>query len=300
MNKQLEHRPCDLCGASEFRTLRARKTLHQRLDHFSSSSNTPLRSRLVRCMNCGLVFVNPRPLQDELIEAYGNAVDEDHSVEPDLRIRSFIRAMNKVVSQLPGLSPSMGLRLVDIGCAGGEFPSAAAGLGFDVVAYEPSLYLSSIGRARYGLDIRTGTFNASDFQAGDVDLVTMWDVLEHLDEPSTILMEIAEVLKNGGYLLLNVPMVDTVSARTLRRLWPFYLEVHLYYFTRMTLKKYLNKYGFEIVYEASYSQTLGTRYLIRRATSSRIRKFWPNFPLRYKMGQRTIVARRDVVTSTLG
>ena len=76
------------------------------------------------------------------------------------------------------------------------------------------------------------------------DLITLSDVLEHVSEPSQMINDVLQYLRPSGLLLLNLPMIDTLPARFLNKFWPFYLEVHLYYFTIQTINQFLKINGF--------------------------------------------------------
>lgn len=282
--------PCAACGGTNFVVVRRSKGTRGG-DVYSSSSNARLVSQLAACSLCRLVGVNPRPSSEDLIDAYSGAVDEVHGGDSERRIRSFERALNSVLNELPSIRHETSGYIVDIGCASGEFPEAARRMGFEVTGYEPSRYLSAQARQKYGVDVRTGPFEPGDFNSRKIDVVTMWDVLEHIESPDEVLTAIKSSLKEGGYLLLNLPMIDTFSARVFRRLWPFYLEVHLHYFTMSTIKILLERHNFEIIYSKSYTQTLGSRYLVRRATAGRLARFPFDVSIPYRLGQRTIVAK---------
>jgi len=282
---------CDFCGCESFKRLRRARKLQKREVVVSSSSNTPLLSELSKCLQCDLVQVLEINRQENLLVAYETAIDETHAENSLLRIRSFKRAMEKINKNL-SISKSDNMpKMIDVGCASGEFPYAASLLGYDVVAFEPSRHLSAIGRDRYQIDIRSSPFNKEEFPPNSINIITLWDVLEHVDSPQELLSEIVTVLKPNGLLILNLPMIDTATARIARFKWPFYLHVHLYYFTKKSIRNYLEQLNLQIVYQKSYSQTLSVRYLVRRATGGKIKNFPVNVPMRYWMGQRTIVAQ---------
>lgn len=294
--KYLETTDCDFCSKNEFTVLSGASGTMSEARVYSSSSNAPLCSQLVRCVNCDLVLVNPRQEQKFLEVAYGSAVDTIHGSNSDLRIRSFSRALEWANRAVVELNPKNSPVLVDIGCATGEFPKAASDFGYSVTGFEPSVYLSESGRHKFQLDIRTGVFDASLFSEDSVDVFTMWDVLEHLESPDMMLQSLRPLIKSDGFLILNLPMIDTFTAKIMRRKWPFYLEVHLFYFTRRTINQYLAKHGFKLLAINPYSQTLGLRYLISRATAGRIVNFPLDFPIRYRLGQRTLVAQKISVS----
>jgi len=292
MSKSLRTTDCDFCSKNHFKILRRSPGTNNAQFVYSSSSNAPLSSQLVKCLDCHLVSVNPRREQKFLETAYGNAVDTIHGSNSDLRVKSFKRALKWANRAVRELDPNECPILVDIGCASGEFPKAASDFGYSVTGFEPSVYLSELGRQKFQLDIRTGIFDPSMFPSNTVDVVTMWDVLEHLESPDKMLQSLLPVLKSEGFLILNLPMIDTFTAKLMGRWWPFYLEVHLFYFTRRTIRQYLEKHGFKVMAINSYSQTLGLRYLVTRASAGRFTSFPLNLPLRYRLGQRTIVAQK--------
>jgi 2-polyprenyl-3-methyl-5-hydroxy-6-metoxy-1,4-benzoquinol methylase len=283
---------CDFCGSTEVKTIRPESVKKNVEIVVSSSSNTPLLNRLVKCRKCSLVQVDHNQSGIELIQSYQDVIDETHAENSHLRIKSFLRALSKIEAKVPDFSSESKSRLVDIGSASGEFPYAATLKGYRATGFEPSVHLSDLGRRKYKIDIRTGVFTSMAVNQEEIDIVTLWDVLEHVDSPKELLVEVTKTLKPGGYLVLNLPMIDTISAQAFRFKWPFYLHVHLFYFTNKTIRQYLRKFQFEVVYCRSYSQTLSIDYLVRRATSGKVKNFPIKWPLCYRMGQRTIVARR--------
>ena len=84
--------------------------------------------------------------------------------------------------------------VIDIGCAGGAFPKAADDLGFNVVGIEPSKYLCEWGKKEYGLDLRPGILDEHDFEKESFDVITLWDVVEHLIDPRVEIKKISNIL----------------------------------------------------------------------------------------------------------
>jgi SAM-dependent methyltransferase len=282
---------CDSCGSTEYEVLRASKlnVVEDEKTYFSSSSK-PIHSQLVRC-RCQLVFIYPRPPMEKVNEEYKSAIDMNHATERGNRIKSFKRVFRQN-TLMQYLVENAHCSLLDIGSASGEFVECAAQLGIQAQGIEPSIHLSSIARTKYGLNVATGFLDTSNYPSSHFNIVSMMDVLEHLESPSTMLNDISKILDSNGILILNLPMIDTFTARLMRFKWPFFLEVHLYYFTKKSIESLLKNNGFKIVQTSRYSQSLSIGYLLNRVFGKDFPKFLGLIPFRYCMGQRTIIAKK--------
>ena len=260
------------------------------LDAFYSSSSQRLSVELVTCPTCQLVQTGAFLDGESLQAAYADAEDDEHSKQFEHRRRSFTRALEQsVFPSIPSLSRSPWL---DVGTAAGAFVAAARELGVDASGIEPSVHIVDQAPPDVRPHLRVGFLEPAD-ESGRVQVISYWDVLEHVPNPREEVMRVKEHLDVGGFLVLNLPMIDTVSARLLRRRWPFYLNVHLYYFTRRSLRKFLEPLGFEVLAIHSYSQTLDLQYLLSRYLRGRTPPaLLARVPIRYRMGQRTVVAQR--------
>ena len=268
-DRLLETIPCNLCGSSEFRVLqRARydienPTVAADLTRtFSSSSDERLNHQLVACARCGLQFVNPRLRADAVLEGYAAGSDEQFVSQARGRELTFGKCLDmieRVWNRPPG-------RLLDIGTGGGSFPYVASKRGWQAEGCEPNRWLCSWALEHYGLPIRAGTVFEQHYPAGAYDVVTLWDVLEHTPDPRTEIAETHRLLRDGGLLVINYPDIGSWIARAMRRSWVFLLDVHLYYFTRVTIRKLLEGAGFEVVRIRPHFQRLGFGYVLHRAT----------------------------------
>src|SRR5262249_13219671 len=151
---------CVLCGKREHEvilqaTYPDRLTGRELSEIFRSSSDHKLMDQLVRCSECGLVFLNPRLRQGVVIDAYRAAVDPVFFQQNPMRIRTFRRSFLKLARRY-GVRLERSTKVLDVGCAGGAFVKAAHDLGCSAVGIEPSQWLCEEGRRLYGLDIRSG------------------------------------------------------------------------------------------------------------------------------------------------
>jgi 2-polyprenyl-3-methyl-5-hydroxy-6-metoxy-1,4-benzoquinol methylase len=102
--------------------------------------------------------------------------------------------------------------LLDVGCAFGTFLEFAKDRGWDVKGIEVSPYSSRFAREKRGLDVTTGTLATSNFGKEEFDLVTFWDVLEHVTDVKENLQRASRVLKPGGYVILTTDNYQSLLA----------------------------------------------------------------------------------------
>jgi SAM-dependent methyltransferase len=302
----IETVPCPVCGAEPFEVLRpARypaavgKEELKEIYH-ASSDRVPL-DQVVRCRSCSMVYLNPRPIPALMLSGYANAEDPMFVAQNEARIQAFGKTLGSVMRRLK--LDARWRRLLDVGCAGGAFLVAARRYGFETVGVEPGRWLASYARNRHLLDIREGVLKPGMFDPCSFDVVTLWDVLEHLPNPHDTLAAAASLLQPGGLLLVNYPDIGSLAARLLRQRWPFWLAVHLLYYTRTTIARQLERAGFRAIDYRPFWPTLPLGYAAHRAA--------PYFPamgtvadllenlglaqmrLTYNMGQTLVVARLD-------
>lgn len=302
----LENAPCSVCGSSNPKTIKAECYPNEvdadvLLRAYSSASEARLMDRLVKCKDCGMVFLSPRLRSDLILSSYADAPDENHWAQRDMRVGTFSKSLASIASRL-GVLPSEDFRILDIGSAGGYFLKAAVDAGFSSVGVEPNKELSERGRQYYGVDLRSGTLDDQHFAPESFSLVTLWDVLEHVTEPRILLEQIKIVLKQGGRLAVNFPDYGSRIRKLMRFKWPFFLSVHLHYFTVAHLDRLLREVGYRTLYTTPHWQTLQCGYVLKRASSSApvmsfAEKFANavgvgRFPLSYYVGQTLLVAEK--------
>lgn len=297
---------CPLCGGKEFATIFEAKSSASLssadfLSLYRSSSDAELHERLVECRHCNLGFLNPRVLPEIVLKSYSDAVDPTFVTQNETRIATFRRALARIL-KVTGMEAAKSTRVLDIGCAGGAFPKAVADAGMSVVGIEPSKWLSDYGKRTYGVDIRAGTLDDHHFPPGSFDLITLWDVIEHVHDPVALLQKCRTLLKKDGTLVLNYPDFGSRLTKLMGRKWPFFLSVHLFYFTRTSIQTALGKAGLEAFRFQMHWQTLQTSYVLKRASAyfpflRRPVEWFSRSPLAmlpftYYMGQTTVYSRR--------
>lgn len=213
--------PCALCGSEQGRPM-------FRVDG----------SLIVRCTRCDLVRAATRPAAPRLVyDADYYASDcakggyANYVLDASINQLTFTERLRDIERRVGGKG-----RLLDVGCALGDFVAAAVEAGWDAEGVEISAYAAAEARAR-GLAVRSGTLEELRLPDASYDIITLYDVIEHVADPLATLHEIRRVLKPGGLLHIVTPNVGGLQARLLGRHWYHYKPgEHLAYFSPRTLR----------------------------------------------------------------
>jgi len=138
--------------------------------------------------------------------------------------------------------------LLDVGCGVGAFVRAASLAGFQAQGIELSAQAVEFGRRAWGITVRHGDVLEERYPAGSFDVVTLWQVLEHLAQPIATLQRIHQLLRDGGLLILAVPNFASIQSRVFRSRW-YHLEVprHLFHYTPTSLRSIVHAQGFRVL-----------------------------------------------------
>jgi 2-polyprenyl-3-methyl-5-hydroxy-6-metoxy-1,4-benzoquinol methylase len=306
ISELLEDVPCQNCGSTQCKTIasaRYPQSISKKylISIYSASSTHSLFDAVVQCANCGLVYLNPRLRGDLIIESYSSSEDSTFIRQNPERIATFTRSLERLGASY-GITPQNSPRVLDVGCAGGAFPKAAHDLGFEAIGVEPSRWLVEQGRSLYGLDLRAGLLQEQRFADQSFDLVSLWDVIEHLPDAGGVMKEVHRLLRPGGHLIVNCPDYGSWARKILGKKWPMFLSVHLLYFTRTTIADFLRRRKFEVVEIRPFWQTLQLGYVLQRASAyfgafAYLRAAieavgLARIPVTYNIGQSFVLARK--------
>jgi len=235
---------CNLCNSEEF------KLLYQLPDLLLEREQ--LLYNLVRCTCCGLVYQNPRPTIEEMASHYPPEYESYTSNLFGGQISWLLKKAYKYGIDKRGRILSRQKkcgRLLDVGCATGTFLAGMQNRPeWQLYGVEISDHAAAIARNQHNLNVKTGTLEDVEFPTGFFDAVTLWDVLEHLHDPSKSLKEISRILKNDGILIIRVPNLNSWDAKLFRSSWAgLDAPRHLYVFHPATLSQLLSKANFDIL-----------------------------------------------------
>jgi len=258
---------------------------------------------------CGLLWLDPAPLPEELVRLYQDCYRREESTDAGTRLRPVYRAIRdgylartygystgedarwrRAIGLLLLLSPIArasldqrvmwlparpGGRLIDVGCGSGEFLATMDQLGWDVCGVD--IDEAALRQARRkGLPVSLGTLEEQNYPGAAFDAVTMSHVIEHLSSPAETLREALRILKPGGSLVVLTPNSESLGHRLFGSSW-LHLDPprHLYMFNSRTLFTLVSSVGFSNVETYTSARAAGTMLvasvLIKQSRVGRIR-----------------------------
>lgn len=255
---------CNQCGRDDWR-LRFPQTLANgsvpNTDAFRCTSpGYGAHAQIVQCNHCGLVYANPRWSAEDLSVAYEAVEDLTYVNEREGRELTFKNHLQAMESRL---GAAEGRLLLDVGAYIGVFVEIAAAAGWQACGIEPSAWAAALAQER-GTKVIQGTLDTPALSGSSFDVVTMWDVIEHLDDPVAELRKSYELMRPGGWLVVHTMDIDSLAARLMGRRWPWLMDMHLYYFSRATLQAMLEKAGFQVEWSGAKGRYLRLGYLSTR------------------------------------
>lgn len=254
---------------------------------------------IFECRSCGVAFWTP-PHDFRAEDVYDSTYfgdpsasrgyDDYRALEPVLR-RNFAHRIERIPR------PAFGARLLDLGAAYGFAVSEAKRLGWDATGLEVSAAAATAaGRAAPGRIVVANAMR-TPFASDSFDVVTLWDVIEHLSDPHAAVAEVARLLRAGGRLVLTTGDAGSWMARLSGSRWHLYtIPEHLFFYTRRSLCILLEAHGFRIESQRAESSIYTLGYLVERLRKT----LWRHPPARPAdwpgAGLSVSVNLRDIVT----
>jgi SAM-dependent methyltransferase len=209
---------CPLCGCPRS------KFIFGARDQLYGQDDTVFN--IVQCLACGMGFINPRPSEASLRHFYPPPFYQQNHQEGLQTSRN--------LAKLAWLEGAAG-KLLDIGCAGGEFLHYARQQGWNVQGFE----WSEVPRNYYNLPIVSNA-GLEVFPTNSFDAITMWAVLEHILEPLEAIRQVRRILKPQGRAIFLVTNFNSVPARFMRK---DDIPRHVNLFTKASLSRALRRHG---------------------------------------------------------
>ncbi len=255
---------CSLCGRNDF-SVRYPATLNGNqavnVEAFRCTSHTyGHHPQIVQCANCGFVYANPRWGEDDLLAAYTAVEDQTYVSERvgrELTFRKHLQHLQKWTG------PGNGRALLDVGAYIGVFVEVAQAAGWQATGVEPSDWAAAEAQ-RHGLNVIVGTQDAPELHGRQFDVVTMWDVIEHVDDPAAEMAKAYRLLKPGGWLVVHTMDVDSAFSRLMGGRWPWYMDMHMHYFSQQTMRQMLTQVGFDVRWSGARGRYLRLKYIASR------------------------------------
>ncbi len=191
------------------------------------------------CKNCGFVFCNRIPSDKELSKHYKNYGTNFFCSEITKN------RYNEILDQMEKYRKNN--RIMDIGCGAGYFLDEAQKRGWEVYGTEYSERLINL-LSEKNITIHAGALNTSNYQDDYFDVITSFEVIEHINTPASEVNKIHQLLRKGGLIYLTTPNFNSLLRLRLKSKYNViqYPE-HLSYFTPKTLRKLFDSNGFKTI-----------------------------------------------------
>lgn len=217
MNK---HKNCILCDSDSLHKIKGYEQHH-----------------LVKCKSCKFVFCEPIPSTEELEEHYKGYGRNDY-LSPIT-----IKRYNELLDTFEEFRKTN--KILDVGCGIGYFLEVAKERGWDVYGTEYTDEAIQICSSK-GINMQKGILSSRNYQNEEFDIITSFEVIEHINNPIEELMNFYKVLRKGGLVYLTTPNFNSLLRYRLKSDYNVicYPE-HLSYYTPKTLKKLFTNVGFK-------------------------------------------------------
>lgn len=211
---------------------------------------------VAHCAECGFAVTTPPPTGEAIAsyypEGYYGAVEQRRFPQIVETLQNALYTLR--VREVEAVAKSGPGRVLDVGCGRGVLLQEFRRRGWEVQGTELSEQAASYAQQSLNIPVKIGSLETLQFPANHFDAVTLWHVLEHVENPRALLAEINRILKPDGVLLVAVPNFGSVEARVSKDKW-FHLDVprHLTHFSAETLEKALHESGFEVRHKSGFA-----------------------------------------------
>jgi SAM-dependent methyltransferase len=179
-----------------------------------------------------------------------------------------VKNMRQVLAKITKHTPKG--KLLDVGCALGFFVELAREHGFDAYGFDPSEY--AVGEAKKLVGehrIKTGTIGTVRYPAQSFDVITLFDVFEHLQDPGADIERLRTFLKDDGIMVIATGDTDSLMAKVMKRRWTFYIPPqHLFFFSKKTMTILLQARGLTPIEWFRVGKWLSFRYVLHLAQTT--------------------------------
>lgn len=205
---------------------------------------------ITKCMDCGVSFVKEQVSQRELDFHYGKAAESMSPIEDcvylnDENVENLNYYFTALRSFIAEKMPAG--KILDIGCNTGSFLDVMKG--YECYGLDRSPAHGNIAKKKYGDNIYIGSFE--DYKVPDFlfDCITLQDVMDHMSDPVEALKKCNRMLKPGGLLIVKVHDLSSLYAKISgKNFYAFLPPMHLFYFTRSSLRKTLESASFKVLF----------------------------------------------------
>ena len=210
---------------------------------------------VVKCQNCGIIYIDEKLSQLKISSYYEGVDDPVYLLEQPARKKTF----EGYLAPINVLKPRRG-KMLDVGTNTGLFVKVAQKSGWNVSGLEPSRKAVDFAKKEYSLTLINKPFTKGLFKNNSFDVVTMWDVIEHFEDPIAQIKKVSSILKDGGVFAFTTVDPESFLAKMMGTRWSWYMEMHRVFFSIKTARYYLKQNGYTKIVIKPHWRYLSLKY----------------------------------------
>jgi 2-polyprenyl-3-methyl-5-hydroxy-6-metoxy-1,4-benzoquinol methylase len=262
MNKKSKFRNCPICNSKS-----SRLVAYATSNIPTSSSQIQITDKffglhgtLMQCEQCGFTYVAENKYISSVVNLYKNLKDEGYLLEEKERRLSFKNILNTIQN----LQTRDKKELLDIGCSTGGLLVEAKKRGWLTHGIDPSSWACKCAKRLHGLKVHNARIEKFNFKNKRFQVVTLLDVLEHLENPKALLQKISNIVYKNSIVCIVTPDYGSFTAKILGKIWWGIRLSHISYFRYEDLKRILHDTNFQIIKRKNYIRYFSLYYILIR------------------------------------
>jgi len=252
---------CNTCGFKNFELFYRKE--RKDIDDYSYRCSFPdakgLYHDMLKCKNCGLVISNHNYKSESIYEMYRDGKDKTYLDLYEYRYRNFSWYLRKILKYIEHANP----KLLDIGANRGIFLKVAKDKRCLAYGCELSTEAVIYSEKYFGIEIYNDALENCDLPKKSFDIITMFDTLEHLNDPFMTLKIAYGLLRRNGVLFISTPNIKSLSAKLFGRRWWGLNKSHIYYYDYESLNYLLERMGYLFIEKGRFSKMFPLSYYLK-------------------------------------
>ena len=204
---------------------------------------------IVQCSECSLMYCNPRNMGESMLDIYENNYWQDYQtsvgeVEIKNRVSDFEFVSHERMGHIFEVKNSG--KFLDVGCSQGFLVNEAKKLGYDSYGIDLNQIDIDGGSEMYGVNLEKSLLK--NYDNGEFDIISSFNVIEHVSDPLEMLLEMRSRLKNDGVIVVGTHDVECSNHQNEGVNWKHIIpNEHLYFFSQDTIRTLADKAGLSMI-----------------------------------------------------